>query len=82
MRKIWLFSFVLFLNASCEPDDALGRPARAMIAIVTLVVGGLVGSLGIVALIAKGYTALSVGFAVVYIIPICTLGVMKIINKS
>ena len=21
MRKIWLFSFVLFLNASCEPDD-------------------------------------------------------------
>lgn len=65
-----------------QPEDALGRPARAMIAIVTLVVGGLVGSLGIVALIAKGYTALSVGFAVVYIIPICTLGVMKIINKS
>lgn len=40
------------------------------------------GSLGIVELIARGYTALSVGFAVVYIIPICTVGVIKIARFS
>jgi len=30
--------------------------------------------------VAKGYSALSVGFALVYIIPICTLGVVKVIK--
>ena len=63
-------------------DDTLGHPARAAIALVTLVLGGLVGSLGIVALVAQGYSALSVGFALVYIIPVCTLGVVKVINSS
>ena len=63
-------------------DDTLGHPARAAIAIVALGMGGLLGSLGIVALVAKGYSALSVGFALVYIIPICTLGIVKIIKSS
>lgn len=63
-------------------DDALSQPARAAIAVVTLVLGGLLGSLGIVALVAKGYSALSVGFAVIYIIPICTLGVFKIMKSK
>ncbi len=54
----------------------------AAIAIVTLGLGGLLGSLGIVALVAKGYSALSVGFALVYIIPICTLGIVKIMKSS
>ena len=60
--------------------DALSHPARALIAIVTLCLGGLLGSLGIVALVAQGYSALSVGFALVYIIPICTLGIVKILR--
>ena len=63
-------------------DDTLGHPARAAIAIVTLGLGGLLGSMGIVSLVAKGYSALSVGFALVYIIPICTLGIVKIIKSS
>lgn len=64
-----------------DANDTLSQPARAAIAIVTLLFGGLVGSLGIVALVAQGYSALSVGFALVYIIPVCTLGVVKI-SKS
>ena len=63
-------------------DDTLGHPARAAIAIVTLGLGGLLGSLGIITLVAKGYSALSVGFALVYIIPICTLGIVKIVRSS
>jgi uncharacterized membrane protein YkvI len=63
-------------------DDTLGHPARAGIAIVTLCLGGLLGSMGIVSLVAKGYSALSVGFALVYIIPICTLGIVKIMKSS
>lgn len=63
-------------------EEALGHPARAGIAIVTLGLGGLLGSLGIVSLVAKGYSALSLGFALVYIIPICTLGIVKILKSS
>jgi uncharacterized membrane protein YkvI len=70
------------IEAVLKPGEgeALGHPARAAIAIVTLGLGGLLGSLGIVSLVAKGYSALSIGFAVVYIIPICTLGVFKILQ--
>ena len=59
-------------------DKALSQGAKAAIGIATLMLGALIGSLGIVALVAKGYSALSVGFALVYIIPICTLGVVKV----
>ena len=76
--------FIERIEAVLKPgeDEALGHPARAAIAIVTLGLGGLLGSMGIVALVAKGYTALSVGFALVYIIPICTLGIVKIMKSS
>lgn len=72
------------IEAVLKPGEGetLGHPARATIAIVTLVLGGLLGSMGIVSLVAKGYSALSVGFALVYIIPICTLGIVKIIKSS
>ncbi|TDG14700.1 hypothetical protein E2F43_00190 [Seongchinamella unica] len=76
--------FIERIEAVLKPgaDEALGHPARAAIAIVTLGLGGLLGSLGIVSLVAKGYSALSVGFALVYIIPICTLGIAKILKSS
>jgi uncharacterized membrane protein YkvI len=76
--------FIERIEAVLKPgeDEALGHPARAAIAIVTLGLGGLLGSLGIVSLVAKGYSALSVGFALVYIIPICTLGIVKIMKST
>jgi uncharacterized membrane protein YkvI len=76
--------FIERIEAVLKPgeDQALGHPARAGIAIVTLGLGGLLGSMGIVSLVAKGYSALSVGFALVYIIPICTLGILKIMKSS
>ena len=76
--------FIERIEAVLKPgeDEALGHPARAAIAVLTLGLGGLLGSMGIVSLVAKGYSALSVGFALVYIIPICTLGIVKIIKSS
>lgn len=62
--------------------EPLGQLARVSISIATLAVGGLTGSLGIVALIGKGYSMLSVGFALVYIIPICTLGVAMMMRSA
>lgn len=64
-----------------EEGEALSHAARATIAIAALGVGGLLGSLGIVSLVAKGYSILSVGFALVYIVPVCTVGIVKIVKS-
>jgi uncharacterized membrane protein YkvI len=70
-------------SAVCADEGGtLGHPARAAIAAVTLALGGLLGSMGIVALVAQGYSALSVGFALVYIIPVCTLGVAQVMKAN
>lgn len=37
---------------------------------------------GIIALIEKGYTALSYGFMLLYMLPIITVGVYKILKKD
>jgi uncharacterized membrane protein YkvI len=63
-------------------EETLSHPARAAIAVIALGLGGLLGSLGIVSLVAKGYAALSLGFALVYIVPACTLGVVKILKSA
>jgi uncharacterized membrane protein YkvI len=65
-----------------DSDKSLGHLARVSISVATLIVGGVMGSLGIVALIGKGYSMLSVAFALVYIIPVCTLGVIKIVRSA
>jgi uncharacterized membrane protein YkvI len=65
-----------------DSEKELGHTARIVIAFITLSLGGLLSTLGIIGLIAKGYSALSIGFAVTYIIPICTLGIIKIVRKT
>ena len=65
-----------------DSEKELGHTARIVIAVITLSLGGLLSTLGIIGLIAKGYSALSIGFAVTYIIPICTLGIIKIVRKT
>jgi uncharacterized membrane protein YkvI len=56
----------------------LNRFARAAIAVSALIVSGLVGLIGIIELIGKGYSATAFGFALVYVLPICTWGVIRI----
>ncbi len=63
-------------------DDSLGHAPRVAIAVIALSIAAALGSLGIITLIAKGYSILAVGFAVVYILPICTIGVAKTLRLS
>ncbi|HSG62287.1 MAG TPA: hypothetical protein VLA24_12735 [Pseudomonadales bacterium] len=63
-------------------DEPLNHSMRVVISFVTLSIGGLLSTFGIIDLIAKGYAALSVGFALVYILPICTLGIFKIFRHK
>lgn len=63
-----------------EMDDGLGHLPRALIAVAALGASGLLGSAGIISLIAKGYSALALGFALVYVAPLFTLGVYRIVR--
>lgn len=56
----------------------LGRWSRLGIAIAALSISGLLGTLGIVDLIGRGYSLMGVGFALVYIFPTCTWGLWRI----
>ncbi|WP_208764173.1 hypothetical protein [Shewanella aestuarii] len=64
-------------------DDANQKPLlRGVIAFSTVSLAALLGTLGIVDLIGKGYTLMSYGFALVYVIPVCTIGAYKIFRNK
>jgi uncharacterized membrane protein YkvI len=61
-------------------DEGLGHLARLSVAFITLLLSGLVGLFGIVDLIARGYTTMAWGFVFIYIIPIITWGVFRVLR--
>lgn len=56
----------------------LPKPARAAVAITAILASGGLASAGIIALVARGYGTIAWGFLLVYVIPICTIGVWKL----
>lgn len=53
---------------------------RALIAAVTMILAGALSALGVAELIASGYGTLSWGFMVVYVLPLLTIGVWRIVR--
>lgn len=58
------------------------RWQRSLVAIGLLCLGMSLSTLGLINLIAKGYGTLSWGFFIVYVIPITTLGLAKIMREK
>ncbi|HNP34716.1 MAG TPA: hypothetical protein PKK10_02580 [Woeseiaceae bacterium] len=59
------------------------KPAyRAAIAVVAILLSAALSLLGITALIAKGYGAMSWGFLIVYIVPLLTYGIYQLSRKQ
>lgn len=56
----------------------LPKAGRATVAISAMILSATLASAGIIALIARGYGTIAWGFLVVYVIPICTIGVWKL----
>jgi uncharacterized membrane protein YkvI len=59
----------------------LGKPARAAIAFSGIAISAALGSFGIIALIARGYGTISWGFFAVYVLPVMTLGIYKLLRQ-
>jgi len=53
---------------------------RPAVAVGLLGVGAFVSSYGLIGLIAQGYGTMTIGFIIVYVIPVLTLGVWKILK--
>ncbi|MFB0564508.1 MAG: hypothetical protein ACETWK_02375 [Candidatus Aminicenantaceae bacterium] len=58
------------------------RWLRPLVASVLLISGIGISTFGLINLIAKGYGSISWGFLVIFIIPLMTLGLYKIIKKN
>lgn len=59
-------------------QQALGTSKKLAITAISIGTAYLFGSLGIIALIAKGYSFLGLGFALVYVLPILSIGYVKL----
>lgn len=55
---------------------------RPTIAVVAVIVGICISTFGLTGLVAKGYGTICWGFLVIYVIPMLTLGIMKISKAS
>lgn len=60
----------------------LTRTARAGLAIAAIVVSALLGLWGIINLIAAGYGTMAWGFLLVYVVPLFTVGLWRIVRGS
>lgn len=58
----------------------LGRGTRAWITVLVLAAAGSLSALGIVALVADGYGTLAWGFLAVYVVPLATVGVRRMLR--
>jgi uncharacterized membrane protein YkvI len=59
----------------------LSRVAHAMVATTALSAAGALSAVGIVDLIAGGYGRIAWGYLVVFIIPLFTVGVHRLVNR-
>jgi uncharacterized membrane protein YkvI len=60
----------------------ISRPARAGIAMLCVSVSGVLSSVGVVDLIAKGYGTMAWGFLFLYVGPLLTVGIFRLTRKN
>lgn len=65
-----------------EKDLIMSDWARSILTIILLLIGVFVAQFGLIGLIAKGYGTITWGFLLVYVVPLLTLGIWKIMHHS
>lgn len=79
-----IHAFVARVNSSLED---FGKPQltgaqNAILTVVVLVAAVILSRFGIIDLISKGYNAMSYGLMVVFILPLLTIGIAKIVKSG
>ena len=65
-----------------KKKNELDRKQQAAITVVILVTACVLSKFGIIDLIEKGYSLLSYGFMILYLLPILTIGLYKVLKKE
>ncbi len=65
-------------NSIAASGKEVPKWVRPAIAVGSVIIGILISTFGLTALIAKGYGAISWGFLIIFVIPMFTIGVYKI----
>lgn len=60
----------------------LSHLSGAGISVITIVLASLLSAFGIIDLISKGYRGIAIGLFLVYLLPICTIGLYKIVRQG
>ncbi len=61
-----------------DAGTELPRGVRPAVAVALLALGTFISRFGLIDLIARGYGTLTIGFIVIYVVPVLTLGVWKL----
>ena len=64
-----------------DEDGALAAWVRPAVGVGLLTVAAILSSFGLIDLIARGYDTITWGFIAVYVVPVLTLGVWKILTS-
>ena len=60
----------------------LSRWGHVVVAMVGLLLSGVLGQFGVISLIADGYGTIAWGFLIVFVIPVLTIGIRRIVMDS
>jgi uncharacterized membrane protein YkvI len=60
----------------------LGRMAHAVLAVAAILISALLSLWGITKLIAQGYGAMAWGFLIIYVLPLLTVGLYRIVKTT
>ncbi len=65
----------------------MGKPEftprqNALITVIVLILATVFAKIGIIDLIAKGYTAMAYGMIIVYALPLVTVGLYKVVKNG
>jgi uncharacterized membrane protein YkvI len=61
---------------------SLSKLGRSIVAVSGIAVSAVLATAGIIALIARGYGTIAWGFLIVYVVPVCTVGVWKLLTEE
>lgn len=64
-----------------DRDDAMKGKARIAIALAALTLSWLLAQIGVIDLIARGYSALGIGFAFIYALPLFVQGIRNLLGR-
>src|SRR6056297_2078819 len=65
-----------------EKGQTMPTKLTTTLTIGLLIVGAIIAQFGLIGLIAKGYGTITWGFFIFYVVPVCTIGVWKIMQKD